>query len=380
MIAREWAVIIVIGVGVAGAGGDDLPAHILNLAREEHAIADELKHLPDYTCTETIDRFIAEGDKPLKRDDRIVIDIAIANRHELFAWPGQSFQERSVIDMVGHGFISDGDFATMMNNVFVGRGAVITYLGADVAKGRDLLRYDFHIPLMSSGWRMYSEGRIGVMGSVGSFWLDAESLDLVRMRFDAEDLPVWSTYKTIEEDVTYGAVVVGDSRLLLPASARITAVDFTDRKVQNHIAFTDCHKYSSESTISFGDPPPAPAALPAGMIVSVQLEKAIVLSRAVIGDEVVAAIPGGGRLKGVVRSLDSHNEHEFWWLLGIEFSQTVTLEDIMPFPGLRRNLMESIFPASPGRRTDLVYIPVTGKRTVIPAGVRLTLRTARAQM
>ena len=379
MIARVWALIGVIGIGAAGAGADDLPAHILNLARVEHAIADELKHLPDYTCTETIDRFIAEGNKPLKKDDRIVIDIAIANKHELFAWPGQSFQERSVIDMVGHGFISDGDFATMLNNVFVGRGAQITYVG-QAANRRDLLRYDFHIPVMSSGWRMYSQGRNGVMGSLGSFWLDAESLDLVRMRFDAEDQPVWSTYKTIEEDVTYGAVVIGDSRLLLPASARITAVDFTDRKVQNRIAFTDCHKYASESTISFGDPPPVPAALPAGTTVSVQLEKAIVLSRAVIGDEVVAAIPGGGKLKGVVRSLDSHNDREFWWLLGIEFAQTVTLEDITPFPGLRRNLMESIFPIVPGSRTDLVYIPVTGKRTVIPAGVKLKLRMARVEM
>jgi hypothetical protein len=82
----------------------------------------------------------------------------------------------------------------------------------------------------------------------------------------------------------------------------------------------------------------------------------------------------------VVRSLDSHNDREFWWLLGIEFSQTVTLEDITPFPGLRRNLMESIFPTAPGGRNGLVYIPVTGKRTVIPAGVKLTLRTARAQM
>jgi len=222
------------------------------------------------------------------------------------------------------------------------------------------------------------------MGALGSFWLDAESLDLVRMRFDAEDLPVWSAYKTIAEDVTYGAVVIGDSRLLLPASARITAVDFSDRKVQNHIAFTDWHKYSSESTISFGDPPPVPSALPAGMTVSVHLEKAIVLSRAAIGDEIVAVIPGGGKLKGVVRSLDSHNDREFWWLLGIEFAQTVALEDITPFPGLRRNLMESIFPTARSgeerSRTELVYIPVTGKRTVIPAGVKLTLRTARVPM
>jgi hypothetical protein len=375
MIARVWALIGVLGIGVTGAGADDLlPAHILNLAREEHAIADELKHLPDYTCTETIDRFIAEGNRPLKRDDRIVIDIAIANKHELFAWPGQSFEERSVIDMVGHGFISDGDFATMLNNVFIGRGAQITYVGPEAANGRDLLRYDFHIPVMSSGWHMYGNGRNGIMGALGSFWLDAESLDLVRMRFDAEDLPVWSSEKSIGEDVTYAPVVIGDSRLLLPASARITAVDFSDRKVQNHIAFTDWHKYSSESTISF----------PAGMTVSVHLEKAIVLSRAAIGDEIVAVIPGGGKLKGVVRSLDSHNDREFWWLLGIEFAQTVALEDITPFPGLRRNLMESIFPTARSgeerSRTELVYIPVTGKRTVIPAGVKLTLRTARVPM
>ena len=47
-----------------------------------------------YTCTETIHRFVAEGE-------------TIATRQELFAWPGQTFQERGVIDMVGQGFISD---------------------------------------------------------------------------------------------------------------------------------------------------------------------------------------------------------------------------------------------------------------------------------
>ncbi len=380
MIARAGSLIAAAVFAAAGAGGDDLPTHILNLARVEHTIADELKHLPDYTCTETIDRFIAEGSKPLKQDDRVVIDVAIANKHELYAWPGQSFQERSVVDMVDHGFISDGDFATTLNNVFVGRGAQITYAGPETTNGRELLRYDFHIPVFSSGWRIYSRGRTGVMGSLGSFWLDAESLDLVRMRFDAEDLPAWSSSQSVEEDVTYAPIVIGDSRLLLPASARITAIDFSARKVQNHIAFTDCHKYSSESTISFGDPPPAPAALPAGTTVSVQLEKAIVLSRAAMGDEVVAVTAGGEKLKGVVRSLDRHDDHEFWWLLGIEFSQTVALENVSPFPGLRRNLMESIFPPFPGSRTDLVYIPVTGKRTVIPAGVKLTLRTARVPM
>jgi hypothetical protein len=248
VVAGSFALIIVV---TQCAGADDLPAHVISLAREEHAIAEELKHLPDYTCTETVDRYIGLPRKPLQRDDRVVIEIAVSHGKELFARPGQPFEERSIIDIVDHGFISDGDFATLLNNIFVAHAAQITFAGPESRAGRRLLRYDVRIPVMSSGWRMFSQGRVGVVGALGSFWLDEDSLDLVRMRLEADDLPAWSSDKSLEEDVDYAPVVINGSRLLLPSSALITAVDFSSRTMQNHITFTDCHKFSSESTISF---------------------------------------------------------------------------------------------------------------------------------
>jgi hypothetical protein len=42
--------------------GDELPPHILNLARIQRQMTAELKRLPNYTCLETIERYsAAEG-------------------------------------------------------------------------------------------------------------------------------------------------------------------------------------------------------------------------------------------------------------------------------------------------------------------------------
>ena len=340
-LAGFFAVMVVCGAG-------ELPAHILALAREEHAIADELRHLPDYTCTETIDRFTAEPGRSLKAQDRIVVEIAVANGHELYARPGQNFEERSVVEMVGQGFISDGYFSTMLHNVFVGNSAHITYVGAESAGGRRLLHYDFHIPVMSSGWHMTSRGRMCTMGSLGSFWLDADSLDLVRMRYDAEDLPVWSTDQSLEEDVEYAPVVVGDSRLLLPSSARITAIDFSSRKLQNRIGFTNCRKYSSESSISFySSESNVTFELPAGTLAA-RLEKPLDTAHAAVGDEVTASIPGG-TLKGAIRSIGRGRVAIEWTRAEYpDRTATVTAEP--------------------------TYIPIPGRRAAIPAGFPMTVR------
>lgn len=330
MTARALAGIIVL---ICAAAADDLPAHILALAREQHSIADELRHLPDYTCTETIDRYTAESGRPLRFNDRIVVEIAIAGRRELYAWPGRRFEERSVIDMVGQGFISDGDFSTMLHNVFVGNAAQISYTGPESPGARRLLRYNFHIPVMSSGWHMSGRGRTGTMGSLGSFWLDAATLDLVRMRFDAEDMPAWSADQSLEEDVDYAPVTIGESRLLLPSYARITAVDFSSRTLQNRIAFTNCRKFSSESTISFTD-----STITFDEDLRAQLASSLDTARAAKGDEIVAVTSDGEMLKGTIRNIDR---------------RTVTIEWAV--------------------KADLTNIPIPARRAIIPAGSPLTL-------
>lgn len=346
MIARVVALTVTFSAVAAGA--DDLPAHILALARAQHAIAAELKHLPDYTCTETVDRYTAEAGKPFKLQDRIVVEVAKTRDRELYAWPGYNFEERSIIEMVGHGFISDGDFSTMLHNVFVGNSAQITYAGPELTGLRRLSRYDFHISVMNSGWQMSSRGRTGTMGSLGSFWLDADTLDLVRMRFDAEDMPSWSADQTLEEDVDYAPVVIGDSRLLLPASALLTALDFSARKFRNHITFTGCRKFSSESTISFTESTIS-FEEPAGITLEARLSSPIDTARALPGEEVSATVPGGA-LKGKIRAIDRNN-------VAIEWNQAEYTDRTVTI------------------NVGITYIPIPGRRGVIPAGFKMTLRT-----
>jgi hypothetical protein len=259
MIARVAAFVVVAGLAAAD---DLLPPEVVKLARIEHAIAAELNRMPNYTCAEVIERSTAEADSRggsrLKRLDRLEVDVAVVNGHDLYAWPGHEFQERSIIDMVDHGFVSDGDFSVMLHNVFTTRTARKTWVGPETQSGRRLLRYDFEIPVLSSGWHLLSKGRAGTLGSKGSFWVDADSLQLVRMRFAAEDMPAWSPHATLEEDIQYAPVSIGDSPVLLPALSTVTVTDFSSHKAQNAITFTNCRRYAAESSISFGDDPVPP--------------------------------------------------------------------------------------------------------------------------
>ena len=354
MIARLVAGLCAVVVLAAVVVADDLPSHIIALARAQHAIADELRRLTDYTCTETIERFTAEsGGSPFKAKDNIVVEVAKTGKGELYAWPGQSFEERSVIEMVGDGFISDGDFSTMLHNVFVGSGAQVSYAGPEPdAGGRRLLRYNFHIPVMSSGWHMSSLGRTGTMGSLGSFWLDADTLELVRMRYEAEDMPAWSVDQWLEEDVAYAPVVIGDSRLLLPSSALITALDFSGRRLRNRLTFANCRKFSSESTISFTD-----SGITFDETLSGQLDHAIDTSRAAVGDEVTATLTGGGKLRGRIVSLGRRN-------VAIDRRSVVIQWTRAEYP----DRIEAL-------HADPTNLPLAGRRAVIPAGVAITLRT-----
>src|SRR5436309_367251 len=102
------------------ATGDEIPAHILNLARIKRRMPEELNPLPNYTCLETMDRYVAAHRGKMKPIDRIRIQVAIVDDKELYSWPGaRPFEDSSLGDMVNSGFISDGDFVAMARNVFV---------------------------------------------------------------------------------------------------------------------------------------------------------------------------------------------------------------------------------------------------------------------
>ncbi|MES1258716.1 MAG: hypothetical protein ABUS51_09805 [Acidobacteriota bacterium] len=389
---------------------DEIPAHILNLARIERKMTAELKRLPDYTCLETISRYTAAQGGKMKPYDRIRIDVAIVDGKELYSWPGaKSFDDRGLGAMVNNGFLSDGDFSAMSRNIFMHRTAAITFAG-EVAEGsRNLFRYDFHIPQRVSGWQLRARNSTGVVGAKGSFWVDAGTLDLVRLRFSAEDLPPFSQDKGLDEDAAYGRVRIGSEEVLLPLVVDLESESFNGTRYLNHATFSGCRQYGSESTISFADgatPAPAPmpalppredAALPGGIEIALRLDTPIDSAHAAVGDEIRAVVskavkfgeevvlPRGAVVSGVIRRLDRHTGNVPYYEVGLEFNEAesggrrvVVLGkpgDVTPFTGFHRNAVGFATVAGDRPSPGVGYFYVEGESIRIPRGVSFTLLT-----
>ena len=395
----------------AAAGPDEIPRHILNLAAIQRNVAADLKRLPNYSCVETIDRYTKVPREALKPFDRIRIQVAIVEGRELYSWPGAKvFSDRHLSELVSSGFLSDGDFAAMARNVFVGRTATITFVGEEVVRGRQLLRYDFRIPQMLSGWSVRLGGAAGVVGAVGSFWADAKTLELARLKFDAEDLPAFSTDKALGEDVEYGRVHLGGSDILLPLSTDLTSESFDGSSHWNHATFSGCKQYGAESAISFGDemtggavPDKAvvePAAFPSGISLRVRLETPIDCLRASVGDVVQASLARdvrvdrklyrqGSPVSGVVRAMERHEGNRPYYEVGLEFTGldavgdpaifAAGLDQVSSFPGYHKTVVGFGVPARPAS-VGVGYFYVEASSPEVPAGAIFSLATRTLRM
>jgi hypothetical protein len=58
------------------------------------------------------ERDFPKPEEPLELEDRANLDVMLAQKSELFAWPGgQSFDSESPNNLLGDGFSGSGDFA-----------------------------------------------------------------------------------------------------------------------------------------------------------------------------------------------------------------------------------------------------------------------------
>jgi len=400
---------------MARAGDDELPPHVLNLARIQLRMAGDLNRLPNYTCLETIDRYTSVAGTQPKPLDRIRINVALVEGKELYSWPGsKSFEDRTLAEMVRSGFISDGDFASMAKNVFLHRNSTISFIGQQAEGGRTLLRYKFEISPMQSGWQIRLGGASGVVGAKGWFEADSTTYDLVRFQFEAVDLPPFSPEKGFEERAEYGRVRLGEADVLLPLSVDLKSEAFSGTRRWNHATFTACREYGAKTTISFneeGSPAPAAAipvtakaeavvSVPPGLEVSLRLDSEIDSARSAVGDEITAVVAKtvriekevilqkGAVVKGVIRRFDRHVGNRPYCAVGLEFTEALSdgksflffgkMDGISRFAGLHQRVIGFDTPAdraSPG--VGLFY--VEGESFTIPQGVQFTWITEPVQ-
>ncbi|MEZ5404127.1 MAG: hypothetical protein R2729_30890 [Bryobacteraceae bacterium] len=288
---HRWLIVAAVAAaGVCAAQSE--PSHpgiapeVLRIARIKVRARENLEQLPNYTCTETIERS-RRGAKSrrFRLTDTLRLEVALVGGKELYAWPGANkFDDRELRDMVG-GTIGNGSFALHARSVFLSNVPTYKYIGEVEEFGRKLYRYSYYVPVNRSGYQLLNRSgyqlRVGdvsgVAGYHGEFDVDSQSLDLVRLEVIAHDIPPHVTLAAARDEMRYQRVAIGESDFLLPHSSELSLTGLDGEESRNRTSFANCHQYSGESTISFDDPPPTASAAPPGPVAEVELPEGLIL-------------------------------------------------------------------------------------------------------
>ena len=277
-----------------------LKPEVLLLARIKLKMEETLRRQPNYTCMETIQRSTRRA--PARRFrliDTLRLEVAIVEGKEMFSWPGaREFRTTDLREMVPSGTIGTGYFAMHARAVFVSNVAQFTYVGREEIDGRLCERFDYRVPLMWSGYRLRVGDNSAVVGYSGSFWADAESLDLVRLDVHADEIPASLGLKAVHTTLEYDRMTIGGGEFLLPRRVVTVLTHWNGDENRNETVFSDCRHYAGESFVSFAPPPeeapepprpPETVTLPAGLRFEFVLET-----------EINEATPVGALLRGRV--------------------------------------------------------------------------------
>lgn len=301
----------------------DDPKTILLEARKQVMLT--IDRLPRYMCTETIDRstFLPREDvagrscddlvsRKSKQDstrvrkytsDRLRLDVAVSGEGEIYSWAGENhFQDKSLADLVRGGATSTGAFGSFLRSIFEGNEATFTFNGQFREHGSALMEYGFRVPREKS---QYSIGRDQFHATVaydGTFLVDPNTFNLVRLNIRADQLP---SELNICEDTTaleYSVIRLHSSEFLLPTEAHFHVINTDGSELENQTAFSGCHEFVGESSLSFSAPKneqteaPSPQAdvmtLPTGLPFTITLMNAIDTAHSAAGDAIQATLRG----------------------------------------------------------------------------------------
>jgi hypothetical protein len=433
---RSWKLGGALLALACGAAAQNLAPEVLLLARIKSHVGEELSHLPNYTCLETIARFHKESGpaskakSKMKPLDTVRLEILFNNHREWYGSPGdRSFSQEDPAQFIGSGLIGNGVFALTLNNIFLTDEATFTYRGEEALRGRTAARYDFRLPRRTSGLQISIVGGSGTVGEEGSFWTDPQSLDLLRLETQADEIPPFLPLEEMSMNVNYARTRIGQYNVLLAQQADLHMLTLVGDENYDRFEFTHCRAFQVQSAIRFepelqdtakalppdrpevlADPSSGGEAVPALLRIPVQLTTSItekdavgtLIEGRVSGDvrrKGKIIIPNASVVRGRIRRLERYPAGGYF-ILGLEFTEVEANGGSLRFyadllsmdrrPGIRQTLSEQVVvpyssAGGPGHtRTEKITLPelpgvasffVHGTTFTVLSGFQMVWRT-----
>ncbi len=319
MSVRVWSWVVCLLVACPAAWPADDAASI-RIARIRAHMADNLQRLPNYTCTQTIERSTRPArSRRFRLLDTLRLEVALVNGRELFAWPGSGkFDDRELGEIIGSGASGNGNFGLHARSIFLGREAQFQFAGEVDLEDRRVYQYVYRVPRLRSGFKLKSGEAEGIAGYHGRFEAETDTLDVVSLDVLADDeIPPHVPIRSAFTKMRYRRMTIGSGEFLLPESSELAITNLTGDESRNVVALSGCKQYGTESVISFADPPPEettpatpapPAAgteksigeLPVGLDFEASLDTPLAFPGAAVGDLVEGRLTSDAKKKGAV--------------------------------------------------------------------------------
>jgi hypothetical protein len=345
----------------------EVPSEAELVARIKARVKDQMTHIPQYTCLETLQRF----QKPAGRRaavqplDTVRLEVLFAGDKEFFSSPGTSeFKNSDPSKYISTGMIGTGVFAGFMQAIFASDVAIFDYADYRIETdldGRRSARYDFHVPLTQSSYTLTIDGVTAKTAYQGTFWADPATYDLLRLDVKASDIPPILQTSSVANAVDFAPTRIGEVERWLPRGGTIMMEHNSGEQSIDHFTFTNCRSYQAESSVSFSDAEPTSAApvnpvepakparraataevIPGGLTVRITLLSAFA-DRSAVGDPVegkvvgnvmahgAIIIPNGALAHGRIRLFQKPDGFDDYTAAGIEFEEIELAVGSVPF-------------------------------------------------
>lgn len=392
---------IVAGLVLAGmVTAQDLPPDILLLSRVRTHINEELQRQATISCLETVQREHQSAKGKMRPLDTIRLEVLTNGDKEFFASPGdRKFTENHPISYAASGALSTGLFGPYLKDILVSGSVASQYKGEEEIGGRSLARYDYRIPLLISGQMIRTPEGSGKVGLHGSYWVDPQTYDVIRLEMNADDFPPTLPVTEMTTSINYAQTRLrNDLLVLLPEAADFRLVMYSGEINHNKIEFTHCRAFGAESTISFNAPEFAEQArfgavsidetlrpLPSGLKIAVKLRTQItddmavgtLIEGVVEGNVTVkhtVVIPALSPVRGRIRRLERYTDPFPYFIVGLEFTEVETqgvrhlffadAVDIDQLPGVEGTLSTKNTMTAPNN--NLLFGEMETRQTIEP--------------
>jgi hypothetical protein len=326
----------------------DLPPGVLLLSRVKRHVREELQRLENISCLESVQREHQPPKGKMRPLDTICLEVLFNGDKELFMSPGgRKFSEEHPISYVGSGMIGTGVFAGYLTDALLNASVSDEYIGEEEIAGRRRARYDYRLPLLWSRNTIQIVEGSGTVGIHGSYWVDPQTYDVVRLEVVADDIPPTLPITGMTTSIHYARTrLAGDLVVLLPDSAELRIGKFTGEISHNQMEFTHCRVFSAETTLSFDAPDASEEtprfgvssvddtlrSLPAGLQIAVKLRTPVssdlavgaLIDGVVDGDVAVkhkVVIAAGSPVHGRVRRMERYTDPFPYFVVALEFTE-----------------------------------------------------------